>query len=181
MLRIIYAFFHRIDRFLTPCLRSRDCNQPCHYLHGVCETHAIVYKLLHARSRELSIIVYEYNELLIHQFTLLSREWFCGHYFGIFLFYFSLCLFISFIITINNFFPRNSGLKNVCGYFATIRDVSLESMYFVMESLSAHLNSYISERSHKANNLSGDHTLVKIIAKLWDAYSFNYQPALPGQ
>lgn len=54
-------------------------------------------------------------------------------------------------------------------------------MYFVMESLSAHLNSYISERSHKANNLSGDHTLVKIISKLWDAYSFNYQPALPGQ
>lgn len=67
------------------------------------------------------------------------------------------------------------------GHFAIIRDVFLESMYFVMESLSAHLNSYISERSHKANNLSGDHTLVKIIAKLWDAYSFNYQPALPGQ
>lgn len=46
---------------------------------------------------------------------------------------------------------------------------------------SAHLNSYISERSHKANNLSGDHTLVKIIAKLWDAYSFNYQLTLSGQ
>lgn len=55
-------------------------------------------------------------------------------------------------------------------------------MYFVTEPpKSAHLNSYISERSHKANNLSGDHTLVKIIAKLWDAYSFNYQLALPGQ
>lgn len=60
---------------------------------------------------------------------------------------------------------------------------SLESTYFVAEPTpkSAHLNSYISERSHKANNLSGDHTLVKIIAKLWDAYSFNYQLALPGQ
>lgn len=51
---------------------------------------------------------------------------------------------------------------------------------FITERLSAHLNSYISERSRKANNLSRDHTLVKIIAKLWDAYSFNYQPASPG-
>lgn len=50
---------------------------------------------------------------------------------------------------------------------------------FITERLSAHLNSYISERSRKANNLSRDHTLVKIIAKLWDAYSFNYQPASP--
>lgn len=59
---------------------------------------------------------------------------------------------------------------------------SLESTYSVTEpSKSAHLNSYISERSHKANNLSGDHTLVKIIAKLWDAYGFNYQLAHPGQ
>lgn len=59
---------------------------------------------------------------------------------------------------------------------------SLESMYLVRKPpKSAHLNSYISECNHKANNLSGDHTLVKIIAKLWDAYSFNYQLALPGQ
>ena len=48
---------------------------------------------------------------------------------------------------------------------------------FITELLSAHLNSYISERSRKANNLSRDHTLVKIIAKLRDAHSFNYQPA----
>ena len=41
---------HSVVRFLTPCLRSRDCNQLCHYPHGVCETHAIVYKLLYARS-----------------------------------------------------------------------------------------------------------------------------------
>lgn len=52
---------------------------------------------------------------------------------------------------------------------------------FITEHLSAHLNSYISEYSRKANNLSRDHTLVKIIAKLWDAlYSFNYQPVSSG-
>lgn len=58
---------------------------------------------------------------------------------------------------------------------------SLESSYFVTKALSAYLNSYISECSHKANNLSKDHTLVKIIPKLWDAYSVNYQLARPGQ
>lgn len=30
---------HSVARFLTRCLRSRDRNQPCHYLHGARETH----------------------------------------------------------------------------------------------------------------------------------------------
>lgn len=75
----------------------------------------------------------------------------------------------------------NTNIRIRISLFMRFSD-SPESTYFVTEPLkSAHLNSYISERSHKANNLSGDHTLVKIIAKLWDAYSFNYQLALPGQ
>lgn len=39
---------------------------------------------------------------------------------------------------------------------------------FIRNSLSGHLNNDILVRSGEANNLSGNHTLVKIIAKLWD-------------
>jgi len=135
--------------------------------------HAIVYKLLHARSRIIDNQRTYIIQLLIHRFIhrlyVQPPSQYCND---------SLGIYIQVIFLMN----KNSTLKlNRAVTFSRGLAIYSKICVSLRNFLSAHLNSYISERSHKANNLSGDHTLVKIIAKLWDAYSFNYQLALPGQ